>query len=97
MGVPASRSAPRRTKDVQVDPEKVPGWISAMERHPVAGERVYTNEGTGVVVRSFGKTSDGQRMIEVTMDDGRRAPFFAAAANLMVQKEVTIAEKVEKA
>lgn len=58
--------------------------MSGAERLPAAGERVYTNEGTAVVVRILGRTSSGERLLELAMDDGRKAPFFAAAANIRV-------------
>jgi hypothetical protein len=51
---------------------------------PSPGERVYTAEGTAVVVRLLGRTGSGGRLLELTMDDGRAAPFFAAAANVRV-------------
>jgi hypothetical protein len=91
MSISFSRSAPKRTQDTRVDPSLAPGWISGAERLPGKGERVYTNEGTGVVVRAFGKTSDGKRLLEITMDDGRKAPFIAAAANILVPSTPEIA------
>jgi hypothetical protein len=78
---------PRGTRDLRVDPEKCPGWITGAERTPAAGERVYTHEGTAVVVRVLGKTSAGGCLIELSMEDGRKAPFFAAAGNIMVEPE----------
>lgn len=85
---------PRRTKDLKVDPANCPGWVSGTERMPAKGERVQTNEGTGVVVRIFGKTTDGGRLIELSMDDGRKPPFFAAVANIMVQPVAGVAAPV---
>jgi hypothetical protein len=57
--------------------------VSGGERLPGKGERVYTNEGTGVVVRVCGRTSRGH-VLELSMDDGRRPPFFAETLNVMV-------------
>lgn len=76
-------SAPRGAVDLRVDAGQCPGWVRASERLPAAGERVYTNEGTAVVTRILGRTGSG-RLLELAMDDGRRVPFFAAAANVMV-------------
>lgn len=58
--------------------------MSGAEKLPAVGERVYTHEGTAVVVRILGRTSSGGRLLELAMDDGRKAPFFAAAANVRV-------------
>lgn len=69
---------------MRVDPDRFPGAVSGVERLPEPGERVYTNEGTAVVVRLLGRTGSGGRLLELAMDDGRKAPFFAAAANIRV-------------
>jgi hypothetical protein len=68
----------------RVDPGRCPGSVSGVERIPAPGERVYTAEGTAVVVRLLGRTGSGGRLLELAMDDGRKAPFFAAAANVRV-------------
>lgn len=78
---PRSRSNP----SLRVDPEQSPGWISGSERIPAPGERIFTHEGTGVVMRLTNKTADGGRVLEVSMDDGRKPPFFAATANVRVR------------
>ncbi len=77
-------SGPRGFVDLRVDAGRCPGSVSGAERLPMAGERVYTTEGTGVVVRLLGRTDSGGRLLELTMDDGRSAPFFASAANVRV-------------
>ena len=63
----------------RVDPAHCPGSVSGAERIPAPGERVYTAEGTAVVVRLLGRTGSGGRLLELAMDDGRSEPFFAAA------------------
>ncbi len=78
---------PRGRRDVRVDPDQHPGWISGMERLPSPGERVFTHEGAALVVRVLGKTSGGGRLLELSMDDGRKPAFFAAAANVLVRPE----------
>lgn len=80
--VPPTR---HRRRSLRVDPEASPGWIAGSERLPDPGERIHTHEGTGVVVRVLNKTADGGRVLEVSMDDGRKQPFFAATANVRVQ------------
>lgn len=68
----------------RVDPARCPGSVSGAERTPAPGERVFTAEGTAVVVRLLGRTGSGGRLLELAMDDGRKEPFFAAAANVRV-------------
>lgn len=82
---PLVPTAGRRNRNLRVDPEQSPGWIAGSERLPRPGERIHTHEGTGVVVRILNKTADGGRVIEVSMDDGRKPPFFAATANIRVK------------
>jgi hypothetical protein len=77
------RGKPRGLRDVTVDPALCPGWVSGAERLPAKGERVHTQEGTGVVVRICGKTSKGH-LLELSMDDGRKPAFFAETLNVMV-------------
>lgn len=74
---------PRRTEDVKVDPMLCPGWISGADRLPAPGEKVYCAEGLAEVVRHLGKTGSG-RLLELQVSDGRRAPFFASAGNVLV-------------
>lgn len=77
--------APRRTSDVKVIPGDRPDWISGTRRPPGMGETVYTHEGTGVVQRVAGRTTGAGRMLEITMDDGRKHPFFTTDANILVK------------
>jgi hypothetical protein len=80
--------APRRAEDVQVDPVVRPGWISGMDRLPAPGEEVYCAEGPAEVVRLLGRTESG-RLLELKVSDGRRAPYFAAASNILVAPTTT--------
>lgn len=82
---PAQPARPRGAHDLRVDQSKHPGWTTAVERLPAAGEHVQTFEGKATVIRILGRTSSGGRLLELRMLDGRTAPFFAAAANVMVQ------------
>ena len=85
----SSQNKPRGLRDVKVDPTLCPGWVNGADRLPAKGERVYTNEGPGVVVRVCGKTSRGH-LLELAMDDGRRPPFFAETLNIMVAPEASV-------
>jgi hypothetical protein len=82
MQDPAPR--PRTSQDLRVDAARFPESVSGAERVPVRGERVFTNEGTAVVIALHGRTGSGGRLLELKMDDGRRASFFAAADNVRV-------------
>jgi hypothetical protein len=75
---------PRGIRDLRVDPALCPGSVSGTERLPSPGERVYTHEGTAVVVRLLGRTGSAGRLLELSMDDGRKGSFFASAANVRV-------------
>lgn len=82
---PLDPTPTRKKRSLRVDPAQSPGWVAGTERLPDPGERIHTHEGTGVVVRILHKTGDGGRVLEVSMDDGRKPPFFAATANVRVQ------------
>lgn len=81
---------------LHVDPARSPGWIAGSERVPQPGEQVHTHEGTGVVVKLLHKTANGGRVLEVSMDDGRKQPFFAATANVRVRPEKLADKKPAK-
>lgn len=78
---------PRGMRDVSVDPRTDPDWITAPDRLPRPGERVLTHEGEARVVAICGKISNGGRLLELQMDDGRRHPFFAASGNVLVRRD----------
>jgi hypothetical protein len=73
-----------RNADLLVDANAHPGWVRASERLPLRGETVLCTEGAAAVVRILGKTDSGGRLLELSVSDGRRQPFFAAAENVMV-------------
>jgi hypothetical protein len=75
---------PRGIRDVQVDPTSQPGWVSGLQRLPACGEQVETSEGAATVIAILGKTGGG-RLLHLAMDDGRKHPFFAAQANVLVR------------
>jgi hypothetical protein len=81
-----SSRKPRGTRDVKVDHAVHPDWVTGVDRLPGRGEKVHTHEGSATVVAIHGKTSVGGRLIELSMDDGRKHAFFAAAANVLVER-----------
>ncbi len=88
---PSHHGKPRGLRDVKVDPDLCPGWVNGAERLPAKGERVFTSEGLGVVVRVCGRTTRGH-LLELSMDDGRRPAFFAETLNILVAPEPSSAD-----
>lgn len=84
---------PRERRDVRVDRAAHPDWVTAFDRLPSLGEHVLTHEGGATVAAIWGKTSDGGRLLELAMDDGRRHSFFAAAANVLVEPRPSLAQE----
>jgi hypothetical protein len=91
--VSSSMNSSRRVSglNLRVDPETRSGWIAASEQMPVAGDEVQCTEGTALVVRVLGKTGDGSRLLELSLPDRPRQPFFAAASNVLVAPRVATA------
>lgn len=73
-----------RQADLRIDVLEHPGWIFATDRMPLSGETVQCTEGKAFFVRAVGRTDSGGRLLELSIQDGRRQPFFAAAANVLV-------------
>lgn len=69
---------------LHVDESLQPGWLSGSARLPAVGEQVRCTEGMAEVVRIAGKTGDGSRLLELSLPDRPRQPFFAAASNVLV-------------
>ena len=78
---------PRGVRDVRVDRAAHPDWVTALDRLPERGEQVHTLEGGATVVKILGKTQGGGRLLELSMHDGRKHPYFAAAANVLVERD----------
>jgi len=76
-----------RAEELRVDPTAQPRWVNGATRDLEAGVRVYCTDGMAEVVRVLGKTQNGSRLLELKVDDGRRAPFFAAASNVLVSPQ----------
>jgi hypothetical protein len=76
---------------VGITSEPQPGWLSGSVHLPAVGELVQCTEGMAEVVRIAGKTSDGSRLLELSLPDRPRQPFFAAASNVLVAPRVAAA------
>ncbi|CAN5709765.1 hypothetical protein BH23GEM9_BH23GEM9_17580 [soil metagenome] len=85
-------SSNRISRDqLRVTDAQQPGWLSATDRMPAVGELVQCAEGLAQVVRIAGRTGDGSRLLELSLPDRPRQPFFAAASNVLVAPSVSAA------
>ena len=78
-------------QDLRVDSTANPDWVSGLVRVPQPGEQVICAEGRADVVKVLGRTGDGSRLLELALHSGQRAPFFAAASNVLVAPEPPVA------
>jgi hypothetical protein len=69
---------------LRVASEQRPGWLNGSEHLPSVGDMVHCVEGLAQVVRIAGRTGDGSRLLELSLPDRPRQPFFAAASNVLV-------------
>jgi hypothetical protein len=69
---------------LHVDGEERPGWPSGRDREPLVGEEVFCTMGKGTVVAVQGRTGDGTRLLQISLDLPGSPPFFAAASNVLV-------------
>ena len=76
---------------LEVNHEARPGWITADERLPQAGEEVFCTGGRAVVMRVLGRTGDRSRLLELRLAEGDGKPFFAAASNVLIPLEAPVA------
>jgi hypothetical protein len=89
MSISNARRLDRET--LTVDLEARPGWISGLERTPMAGEEVFCAGGAALVVKVLGRTSDNSRLLELKLVEGDGKPFFAAASNVLVPPQPAVA------
>lgn len=83
-----NNSARRIERDsLTVNHEARPGWVTAVDRIPAAGEEIFCAAGAGTVVRVLGRTGDGGRLLELKLNEGDGKPFFAAASNVLLRPE----------
>ncbi len=92
----AVASSPFGGRPSQLSPHKLkvdraarPDWPTGAEQAPVAGGEVYCTAGLCTVTRVLGRTGDGSRLLELSVDGGDRRPFFAAASNVLVRPPAT--------
>jgi hypothetical protein len=69
---------------LHVDGEERPGWLSGRDREPLVGEEVFCTMGKGMVVAVQGRTGDGTRLLQISLDLPGSPPFYAAASNVLV-------------
>ena len=72
-------------RDLHIDKESHPEWVSGIEKTPCVGEHVMCTAGIAEVVKVRGKTGDGSRLLELKLIDGSSPPFFAACSNILVR------------
>lgn len=84
MATHSNSSSRIRNDQLRVEAPPGPEWISGSDRLPEIGERVRCADGPAEVVRILGRTGDGSRLLELTLADRPRHPFFAAASNVLV-------------
>jgi hypothetical protein len=60
-----------------------PGWSVVDAGAPRVGESVFCVDGQATVVRILGRTGDGSRLLELHLALGPKAPYFAAASNVL--------------
>lgn len=73
--------------DQKLDRSLRPGWPTAEDCRPQAGDQVYCTAGDATLMRIHGRTGNGSRLLELRLPDQPRAPFFAAASNVLVAPE----------
>jgi hypothetical protein len=61
----------------------LPGWSVVDALPPSVGESVFCVDGQATVVRILGRTGDGSRLLELHLAFGPKAPYFAAASNVL--------------
>jgi hypothetical protein len=81
-GIIASSPTPA---DLRIDRSEHSGWATGMEELPSVGQRVYCTEGMAEVVRIFGKTGNGSRLLQLRLIGRTAPPFHAAASNILVE------------
>jgi hypothetical protein len=82
--LPYTPGAAQRLSEYRVLDSDHPGWERGDARGLKVGEAIYCAAGMGTVGAVHGKTGDGSRLVQVAFDEPRRAPFFAAASNLLL-------------
>ena len=60
-----------------------PGWCVVDALAPRVGESVLCVDGQATVVRILGRTGDGSHLLELHLTFGPKAPYFAAASNVL--------------
>jgi hypothetical protein len=72
-------------RELHINAEAHPEWISANEKQPTIGEIVMCTAGLAEVIKLRGKTGDGSRLLELKLVEGTAPPFYAACSNVLVK------------
>ncbi|MGQ0814929.1 MAG: hypothetical protein ACT4O1_10750 [Gemmatimonadota bacterium] len=75
-------------RELHIDREAHPDWVSGLEKTPSIGEIVRCTAGLAEVIKVRGKTGDGTRLVELKLVEGTAPPFFAACSNILVRPAV---------
>lgn len=73
-----------KAEGLKVKSDDHPEWVSGSDRLPQLGEDVLCTGGLAQVTRILGKTSDGSRLLELRLHEGKQPPFFVASSNVLV-------------
>lgn len=73
-----------RPQDQRIDRAARPGWVTGDVCEPRVGDEVYCTAGGGSVLRVHGRTGNGSRLLEVSLANGVKAPFFVASSNVLI-------------
>lgn len=73
-----------RPQDQRIDRAARPGWVTGDVCEPRVGDEVYCTAGSGSVLRVHGRTGNGSRLLEVSLANGVKAPFFVASSNVLI-------------
>jgi hypothetical protein len=81
--VPTGDPRPSERERLRVKSMDVPGWSVVDVLAPRVGESVFCVDGQATVMRILGRTGDGSRLLELHLAFGPKAPYFAAASNVL--------------
>lgn len=74
-----------RPQDQRIDRTARPGWVTGDVCEPRVGDLIYCTAGRGSVLRILGRTGNGSRLLEVSLANGAKAPFFVASSNVLIE------------
>jgi hypothetical protein len=81
-----------RPQDQRIDRAARPGWVTGDVCEPRVGDEVYCTGGGGSVLRVHGRTGNGSRLLEVSLANGTKAPFFVASSNVLIAPRTEVGD-----